>query len=372
MNERLRWSDTIQHGLREFISFVLRRPGPEKWIFAGGIALLVVLNSLNLDFKYDGPIGDKPASLRFALSGLIPPIAYWGLTLVAVLLIVGAVGWAWHRYSSELKRLSRKKVFVIEGRGLRDDDGSPLAAAISEDIEGIRLPYIVDIRQRKDGTLLEPEDLLKKVPPMLTWLNQMKACTDRTDLTVVYGGITAVPFTFLTGVLLDDEGSIVTMDWDRSAERWRSLDGQDDNLRFAIDGLDQIGSSPEVVLAVSVSYAVKAEDLSSAFDYPIVRMTLPDFTSSHWSQAKQAALADQMFSVLKQLDGAGVKQVHMVLAAQNSVAFSLGRRYEKRNLPRVTVYQFERSQPLKYPWGIQMPVCGIREPSIVHTRAAQC
>jgi hypothetical protein len=98
-------------------------------------------------------------------------------------------------------------------------------------------------------------------------------------------------------------------------------------------------------------------------------MTLPTLTSSHWSEAKQSALADQFLDTLKQLDALGVQQIHLVLAAQNSVVFNLGRRYDKRNLPRVAVYQFERGEGTRYPWGIQMPVEGTTDARVVRPRS---
>ncbi|WP_448549844.1 SAVED domain-containing protein, partial [Xanthomonas translucens] len=86
---------------------------------------------------------------------------------------------------------------------------------------------------------------------MKTWVHQAQKGNERSDLTTVYGGLTAVPLTFLTGLLLDDEGDIVVMDWDRVASRWRLLDGQDDASRFEITGMEQAGAQREVVLAIS-------------------------------------------------------------------------------------------------------------------------
>ncbi|HLP66409.1 MAG TPA: SAVED domain-containing protein, partial [Rhizobium sp.] len=59
--------------------------------------------------------------------------------------------------------------------------------------------------------------------------------------------------------------------------------------------------------------------------------------------------------------------IHLILAAQNSVAFNLGRRYDKRNLPGVIVYQYEANSEKKYPWGVRMPVHGETTPSITRT-----
>ncbi|AEC20736.1 2-methylthioadenine synthetase [Pusillimonas sp. T7-7] len=360
----MRW-DTVDFVIRSAARWFFRIRNAENWIFHGAIAVLIVIHGANWIFKYSGPIFGTPSSVEFGTVGSIPDGILWSVTAVCALLMIASPVWAWKRYVNEQKRLSRKKVFIIEGRGLRDDDGSPLKTAVPDSIVGTQMDYLLDLRQHKDGRIVEPEDLLLPVSAMKTWLHHAQKGNDRSDLTTVYGGLTAVPLTFLTGVLLDDEGNIVVMDWDRTASRWRLLDGPDDALRFEVAGIEEAEGAFEVVLAISASYMVKTEDLATTFTHPIVRMTLPNLQSSHWSEAKQSDLADQFFGVLKQLDANGVKQIHLVMAAQNSVAFNLARRYDKRNLPKVTVYQFERAQEQRYPWGIEMPVAGIQTARLV-------
>lgn len=358
--------DTLDFVIRSAAAWFFRASRPESWIFRGTIAVLVALHGANWVFKYSALIGNSPVSVEIGAGGAIPDWVLWGITVVCALLMIGSAAWAWKRYANEQESLSRKKAFVIEGRGLRDDDGSPLKAAIPDSIVGTRMDYLLDLRQRKDGVISEPEDLLQPILTMKTWLHQVQKGNHRGDLTTIYGGLTAVPLTFLTGVLLDDEGKVVVMDWDRSTDRWRSLDGPDDNLRFDISGIEAARGTREAVLAVSASYMVKSEDLATTFTHPVVRMTLSNLLSSHWSQAKQSAMADQFLGVVKQLDAQGVKRIHLVLAAQNSVVFNLGRRYDRRNLPKLTVYQFERGQDPRYPWGVEMPVAGVEVARVVH------
>ncbi len=157
------------------------------------------------------------------------------------------------------------------------------------------------------------------------------------------------------------------MDWDRTREAWRGLDSADDGQRFQIDGVDDIGGAKEVVLAVSFSYQVRSANIATTFRHPVVRMTMPDLVSSHWSQAKQNALAAQFLDVAKQLEARGVSTIHLLLAAQNSVVFNLGRRYDKRNLPSLIAYQYEAKGEKRFPWGERMPVSGERTSSIVFT-----
>jgi hypothetical protein len=360
--------DTLDFVVRSMVSWFVRARNAESWIFRGAVAVLVAIHGANWVFKYSGPIGDDTGTVELGTAGAVPDSLLWIITSVCIFLIVGSAVWAWMRYANEQKRLSRKKVFVIEGRGLRDDDGSSLSSAVLDRFVGTPIDFMLDLRQRKDGAIVEPEELLPPIVAMKTWLHQAQKGNNRSDLTTVYGGLTAVPLTFLTGLLLDDEGDIVVMDWDRVTSRWRTLDEKDDALRFEIGDINDIGVAKEVVLAISASYLVKSDDLATTFSLPIVRMSLPNLQSSHWSQAKQSALADQFLGVLKQLDARGVEHIHLVLAAQNSVVFNLARRYDKRNLPKVTVYQFERAQECRYPWGVEMPVAGASAAVLVRRR----
>ena len=354
--------------VRSAVTWLFRTRHLESRIFLSSVVILVTLHSANWAFKYSGPMLGMTGSVEIGTGGTVPDGVLWGLSVLCALLMVGSVFWGWKRYVHEQQRFARKKVLVIEGRGLRDDDGSPLKAAIPDNLVGTRVEFLLDLRQRKDGIIAEPEDLLNSIHVMKMWFHQAQRGSDRSDITTIYGGLTAVPLTFLTGLLLDDEGNVIVMDWDRTTSEWRLLDGPDDNLRFDVSGIDELHGASEVVLAVSASYMVRTEDLATTFTHPIVRMTMHDFQSSHWSPVKQSAMADQFFGVLKQLDALGVERIHLVLAAQNSVVFNLARRYDKRNLPKVTVYQFERGQNPRYPWGIEMPVAAVTAPCIVYVR----
>jgi hypothetical protein len=177
-----------------------------------------------------------------------------------------------------------------------------------------------------------------------------------------------VPYTFLTGVLLDDEGSIVTYDWDRAQECWRLPDGEDDGAQFQVIGLDDISEMPEVVLALGFSYPINDADLETTFSLPTVRLTLEGMSSDgHWSQRKQNRLAQDFLEIAKRLSEKGVERIHLVLAAPNSVVFTFGRRYDKRNLPQIVVYQYQRGANPAYPWGVLMPAAGVERAHVVYS-----
>ncbi|MFK0382479.1 SAVED domain-containing protein [Agrobacterium sp. NPDC090273] len=358
------YRDTADWAFREFIKYLFRPKGFEVKVAALCIPVLVALLGGNWLVK---ATIDGDYSVEFGSTNIIPDSAQWSLVTIFVVVFVSCFVIGWKRFTRENELRNRKKVIVIEGRGLRDDDGSPLAAAVPSEIVGHRIGVSLDLRQKRDGAIIDPDRLLPNVETTRLIVQQYAQQNDRQDVTLVYGGLTSVPMTFLTGVVFDDEGSIVVMDWDRSREVWRSLDSHDDGERFIVDGLDTMKDSKDVVLAVSASYQVRDENISTTFDLPLVRMSLPALNSSHWSQVKQNALAQQLFDTAKLLEARGVSTIHLLLACQNSVAFTLGRRYDKRNLPSVVVYQYEANGEKKFPWGVRMPVAGISVPSIVRT-----
>lgn len=278
------------------------------------------------------------------------------LIIVVLLIFAGIV-----LLSFEERRLIRKRAVAIELRGLRDTSGSPLKERIPRNIPGRREQILVNIR-RSDGRILDPEEALQQVINLPTSISHFEAGCDRSDITFVAGGLAPVPFSFLMGIQLDDEGPVTLMDWDRNGNFWRSLDGQDDGDRFSVSGMEQVEQAHEIVLSVSVSYPTNISGIGQTFPgQPVVAMTLPNLsTDSHWSEAKQAALAQDFFNTMRALCGTNVKRVNLVLAAPNSVVIRFGRIYDKRNLPVITVWQYENGQIPPYPWGVVMPVAGNR------------
>lgn len=356
--------DTLDWALREFVRFLVRPRGFEGRIAQGCVPILVALLGWDWFVKFAAPDGH---SLELGSANTIPEWIQLPLIVLFSTIFTFCMLISWRRLVRDNELRNRKKVIVIEGRGLREDDGFPLTEAVPADIVGNRIGVLLDLRQRRDGIVVDPKELLPDVDSVRRQVQQYAKTSDRRDVTVVYGGLTPVPFTFLSGVIFDDEGQIIVMDWDRNREAWRSLEGPDDEQRFEVEGLAEIDNAKDVLLAVSASYQVRSENIATTFAYPIVRMTMPDLASSHWSQVKQSALATQFFEVLKILEAKGVMTVHLLLAAQNSVVFNLARRYDKRNLPDVIVYQYEGGGKKKFPWGIRMPVHGRRVPTIVRT-----
>lgn len=303
--------------------------------------------------------------VKFSLDMNQGPPAFLIVAALILVVLIDAVGIV--LVIIEERRLGKRRAVAIELRGLRDTTGDPLKDKIPRNILGRREQILVNIR-RSDGRILDPEEALQQVAHLPTTIAHFEAGADRSDIAYVAGGLAPVPFSFLLGVQLDDEGAVTLMDWDRNGDYWRTLNGQDDGGRFTISGMDQVGQAEEVVLSVSVSYPTNTSGIAKTFaGQPVVSMTLPNLTTdAHWSEVKQAALAQEFFNTMRALCGTNVKHVNLILAAPNSVVIRFGRIYDKRNLPPLTVWQYENGHVPPYPWGVRMPVAGNRVKIVRH------
>jgi len=361
----------FRHFVRSAINWLFRRRSPALLIMRLGVVCLALAFGAGWALDVSFPFQNGQVEVGFNSAGGTPVVIVYVAAIIGVGLVVTGLVWEIIRYRAEQRRLARKKVIVVEARGLRDTSGSPLIDALPPRLEGHRDHVLVDLRQRvKDGEIVAPDAALEDLISLPADLKRRENGFDRRDLSLVYGGLTPVPFTFLTGVLMDDEGSVFVLDWDRHAEAWRELDGANDGKRFQMPNLATAipNGAKEAALAVSVSYGVIADDVRARVgDMPVVELKLDGGSPDcHWSEEKQRALGQQFLDTAIDLSNREIQRIHLFLAAQNSIAFRFGRLYDKRNLPEVIVYQYQRGAVPSYPWGVLMPVSGVTRPMIVY------
>ena len=347
----------FKQALDRGIEWVTRERPIEKALIVAGVACLAPLGwgiGLSLAAKVGGQ------SITISALPSPPELIQWLLASVGMLLLVIAAFIAIFRYFHDRVEHDRRRVFVIEQRGLRDTSDTPLIRSVPSFLRGRREDLTIDLRERiKDGEVTDPEKALERVTGIPAALERMRAGIAPADISTVYGGLSPVPFTFLAGVLLDDESHITLMDWDRNSERWRLVDGEDDGATFVISGIDEIAmESKEVAVTISVSYGIELTSVRKAIPgVPVVELQLsPKSTDGHWSEQKQQRLSRIFLESVIRIADEGVETIHLFIAAPNSVVFRLGRIYDKRNLPKLLVYQYQKSREIEHPWAIDMPV----------------
>jgi hypothetical protein len=354
----------LSYAFRKVVDYLTRfRPLYYRLIFLG-VGLLTVI-ATGFKFGFEIETGKGPLSFTFDTDSGIPAIVTYTITAAAVGLIVFAV----IGITREWKVLDRKRVFVIELRGLRDWNGPPLSASVPKRLTGRREDVTVDVRQGIfEGRIANPEAAINKIIALRTIIETRESGLDRNDICYIFGGLAPVPLTFLAGIVLDDESPLTIMDWDRNQKTWRELDEADDGRRFKLEGLERVdNTTPTLVLAISASYRANIDGIKRKFGgLPLVHLELEDVsTSAHWSQVKQEALSQQFLHTIMNLESRGVKEVHLVFAGPSSLVTRFGSHYDKRNLPSLIVYQYEQHADPPFPWGIRMPVAGREQAQIV-------
>ena len=360
----------VERFVSQALEWLFRRRSPCLAIMRIGFACFALSLGAGWVLRVSFPLGGDEFALLLDETGGAPTVLIYAAALLGAIMMVSGLVCQFHRDWSRQKLHVRKRVIVLEVRGLRDTGGSPLADAISPSAIGRRETLLVNLRQGvQDGGIVSPESAVQRLRSLPNQLAQLEGGRDRSDVTTVYGGLSPVPLTFLSGVQLDDEMPIIIYDWDRHAQEWRALDGEDDGARFRVAGIHDIPQgAQDVALAVSVSYAVRTEEIRHLLrDVPVVTLDLNGGVDCHWAENKQRDLGEQFLATVLALEGRGVVRIRLFLAAQNSVTFRFGRLYDRRNLPEIVVYQYDRSSPKTYPWGVLMPAGGVSEPKVVWT-----
>lgn len=347
---------------RSLIEYVFRRRSAGAALIKAGVPLYaLVLFSLTIGVRI--PTKDGPFIFSWDTSGGSATLS-WGVFIVATAIVMAGL----MLIIRDVRHENRKKVIVIEARGLRDWQGEALEKAVPISLKGRRDPMIIDVRQGLvDGQIIKPERAIQKLSGLPDDIARHTQGLNRADLSFVLGGLAPVPLLFLLGVILDDEHNILFMDWDRDRRIWRPLDEEDDNKEFDVAGLSVVTrGTKRVALCVSASYDVLDADVRLVEpSAPIVRMDLQNrSTTSHWSEHKQQRLARQFRDIVMVLTRQGVTEISLFLAAPASLSLRLGTVYDKRNLPSVKVNQFEQADPKKFPWAIRMPVAGLITPEL--------
>ncbi len=341
------------HFLKKAIDWYFRTKATPRYLMSTGLLLTApsgiawgVIASINIQ--------DKPITATLTYGNASSTLSLLGLIVFIIGLFFELAA---HR--REIARENKRRIAVIEVRGLRGVTGSPLAEAVPKSIKGIKDPLLISLKPKDDGQI-DPTAALREISTVVTSLQQREQGHDREDIVRVFGGLAPVPFLFLTGVMLDNEQSLkAILDWDRDRLKWRELDGLDDLHRFAPSNVrDLPDKTDEVILAVSASFQVDLDGAKKTVgNLPTVELNLEKrSTTSHWSEDKQIALAATFRDTVQVLVDKGVKKIHLFLAAPASLSFRFGTQFDKRMSPETIIYQYERKESPPFPWGISLPV----------------
>lgn len=339
----------------QLVSWVIRPPNLGVSLLSRSSTLLLAL-SCGVTIEAQGVAGFIEAFKYAPAEGLPGNLLTIVIYLACTTWVIGLLMVLWMQYR-EWREADTRRILVVELRGLVDTSDRPLLAAVPRTLLGRRVDCLVDVRTHLAAPAPNVEEALKEIEHIQRDVRRARGDTARVDVQVVAGGVMQVPLLFFAGTLLDDEGNVLLMDWERTSGNWKPLNDQADGEAFEISDLDGQGASKEVVLAVSASYFAAYNDIATTFPgIPVVRMARPNpQPNSLWSEDIQAALTQQFLQSLGTLANKGVEIVHLILVAPASLAIRFGKAYDHRNMPKLRCYQREQNQTPPYPWSIQMP-----------------
>lgn len=339
-----------------FVNFATRKRNIGLGVAAVGVGIIAIVGAGSLNFEvrqFFGVIEAFKFSNEGGLSDHLTTLcAYVALFIIAVGIYMAISDWRHERQERQ-----RKRVAVVELRGLVDTSDHPLLEAVPDSLVGQRLSLLLDARQKLSSNPPQVAQVLDEIYLMPRDLRRIRDDNARADVQVVAGGIMQVPLLFFAGVVLEDEGNVLVMEWDRINSRWGELAEADSGDRFTITGLDTVQPGGEVVVAVSASYVASLPDIQKAFPgLPLVHLRHPKAVPNQlWYAGENAALQQQFLQTLGQLEGQKVSMVHLILAAPASVCINFGRRYDPHNMPPLRCYQWQRTEQNPYPWAVEMP-----------------
>lgn len=342
--------------LIDFVFFLPRNPGLK--LVGYGVALLLATLGLNWLAKVRYRTEGTEFSLDVSTGDSVPQVLTTLAYLLGMLLLVAGLGMAVADFFRGVRRDARRMAIVVELRGLHSSPDTPARDAELNSLPSQRQWIQVDFRPKDDGERVNPALLLRQVAAMKPSIETLSAGRDKGDVTVAVGGLAAVPALFLTGVLLDDESEVTIFDWHRDTKAWRVVEGLDDGRRtFPLEASELGGTPAEVVLAISLSYPVDLKAVRKTFPhFPVAQLRAEEVRADvYWSAEKQQAIVAAFRGAVQRLMEQGVTRIHLVLASPASLAIRLGMAYDPRLMPELLVYQYERTDPVPYPWALRMP-----------------
>lgn len=363
----------LQQIVLRFFEWLTRPRNVGLKLMGYGVTLLVATLGVDYLGQIDYRDGERQFSFKFATGDSLPKwvtLAAYGLG--ALLVVIGLVLVVYSFVANE-RQASRKLALVVELRGLHASPDTPAKDADLGMLPGRRLGLLLDFRPKNEAELVDPAFALHKVSSMKGALQTHADGRDPGDVAVAVGGLAAVPALFLAGMLLDDESAVTLYDWHRDSKRWRLLDGPDDGKRLMPVNYSALPpEATEAVLAVSLSYLVSLPAVTDSFPtLGVVELRAEDVVADkYWSSEKQQAVVAAFRVVVQELMHRGVHRIHLVLAAPASLSLRLGMSYDRRLMPELLVYQYERTCTPPYPWAFAMPTHGKPDAILVVTTKA--
>ena len=346
--------DVIADIARQYIRARFVRT-PSSFAITTGLAILALVYGFNVIATIDlnMPWLKIAASVSTAHILLI-----WETRLIwfALLFIAGGILWSvfatLRQHKLDDEENNRKVAICVHLDAYNAVIPTPLLSVVPVEVKGKRIPITVQKRDALAGGH-KIEEVANSVLALQELVIQHGSGRDAADICVFAGGLAPVPLLFLLGNALEDERPTQWADWDRSKATWvLSKNGQRVSP-WPMPDLETI-TEEEVVIQSGITYSIHSDGAGVAFPGKRVLIWEPfeKIFQVVLDEESCVNICNDYKNMLHQLGSKGVKRVHFLLACSTALTMRLGSVTDPRNMPEVTVYQYDKSNPLIYPWGI--------------------
>lgn len=251
---------------------------------------------------------------------------------------------------------SKKKAIIIQHTGIGEiltmdiDNARPIW-------EKVFRPIIVNIecdRFYKDGAVTDPPEMLRKTESIRESIENNTRKTNPKHLKLYYGGLVQVPFAFLAGTIFTNTQAVEVYDWDRINKKWYYLkNSKKTKIKIDIEKPHNEVKN-KIAIEVVISYDIDRKNtLDAVGNIPVLKMQTQKIARDNCSDIEsQKYVVEEFHKILDKYSY--VDEIHICVAAQNSMVFNLGRQVSKRVHPKILVWQYEKNNKQKNPWAIEI------------------
>lgn len=251
---------------------------------------------------------------------------------------------------------SKKKAIIIQHTGI--------AEISTMDIDSVRpiwdkvfRPTTINIecdRFYKNGIVTDSQEMLIKTNSIRESIENNTRKTSPENLKLYYAGMTQVPFTFLAGTIFDNTQAVEVYDWDRENKKWYYLE-KSNKPKIKIDIVYPENKIKKIMaIEIAISYDIDRKNtLEAVGDIPILKIKAQTIATDNASDiGSQKYIASEFHKILDKHNY--VYEIHIFIAAQNSMVFNLGRQVSKRIHSKILVWQYENQNTVKNPWAVEI------------------
>jgi len=221
----------------------------------------------------------------------------------------------------------------------------------------IELP-IDQIDLFRDGSLTDPAEALRRQKEILIRLNEI--LQEYPQCEMGYLGLAHIPLVFHMGYEINRrEVHMFGNDYDSG--EWIDLPEKTTRHAVSVEGLPEQGmeQSGDVVMLMSVSYAIASSEPNEVVNHPLVRVHIraeDPLLGLIDSQEVLDKFTQTFRDTLQKINNRfpNVRRVHLFYAGPPTLAFRCGQQINRNIDPEIIVYNYSRRDHPNYRWALNL------------------